>query len=494
MEISTHTETKSTKHRPLSVESFVNSYHERTAQSKQHADKVASFLADKSSIAANRNLLTRDLAYPIVVQRAQGSRVWDIDGNEYFDVLQGLGTNLFGHNPDFVQKAIADRLQEGFPIGVQTELAGQVARQLVDITGMPRVCFSNTGTEAIMTAIRVARAHTRRQKIVIFSNSYHGHSDSVLMRAPITEYVRRKLVGWLPKAGFTAPLRSLLGAGQRGHAVAASPGIPKSIAKDVVVLQYGNDASLDWIKRKGRDVAAVLVEPVQSRSPELQPGEFLTALREATRRCGALLIFDEMVTGFRIHPGGAQAYFKVDADLVTYSKIVGGGLPLSVIAGREGPMKSLGSGETNASDRTVFFAGTFCKHPLSLVAAQAVLAKLISEGPELQAKLNRRTEKFVGQLNEQASSFKLPLRYTHFGSFFSIAASESELAPESYAWLSYLLIHDGVFMRGGDRGGFLTTAHTDADLSNMLQVFANGMQYLQRIRTTENDTTNKLAY
>ena len=169
METRTHNVTESTEHLPLTFESFVNSYQERTQLSKEHSEKVAPFLADKSSIVANRSELTRDLAYPIVVQRAKGSRVWDIDGNEYIDVLQGLGTNLFGHNPEFIQTAIADRLQAGFPIGVQTELAGQVAQQLVDVTGMPRVCFSNTGTEAIMTAIRVARAHTRRQKIVIFS-------------------------------------------------------------------------------------------------------------------------------------------------------------------------------------------------------------------------------------------------------------------------------------------------------------------------------------
>ncbi|MBN00284.1 MAG: aspartate aminotransferase family protein [Planctomycetaceae bacterium] len=494
METRTHNVTESTKHLPLTFESFVNSYQKRTQLSKEHSEKVAPFLADKSSIVANRNELTRDLAYPIVVQRAKGSRVWDIDGNEYVDVLQGLGTNLFGHNPEFIQTAIADRLQAGFPIGVQTELAGQVAQQLVDVTGMPRVCFSNTGTEAIMTAIRVARAHTRRQKIVIFSNSYHGHTDSVLMRAPITEYVRRKVVNWLPKLRFNAPLLSLLNASQRGQAVPASPGIPKSVAKDVVVLQYGSDASLNWIKKKGRDIAAVLVEPVQSRSPELQPGEFLVALREATRECGALLIFDEMVTGFRIHPGGAQAYFKIDADLVTYSKIVGGGLPLSVIAGREAPMQYLGASKTIQSNRTVFFAGTFCKHPLSLVAAQAVLAKLILEGPDLQAKLNRRTETLVGQLNEQASSFNLPVRYTHFGSFFSIAVSESGLTPEDYAWLSYFLIHHGIFMRGGDRGGFLSTEHSDADLAAILQVFANGLEYLQRIRTTENDTKSKKAH
>ena len=470
------------------LDTFIEAYRKRTAGSQRFADEHRATHVDKSSIGLGGSGQTSTLAYPIVIDRAEGARLWDIDGNQYVDILQGLGANLFGHNPDFVRQAIAERLQTGFPIGVQTKLVGEVAQQLVRLTGMPRILFSNTGTEAIMTAIRVARAKTRRAKIAVFTDSYHGHTDTVLMRAPIAEYARKKLVRSLSNRRWWSPLASLFQGKLIAGSAPASAGIPRSVARDVIVLEYGNSKSLEIIKSNQAQLAAVLVEPVQSRKPELQPRDFLQQLREVTRQYGIGLIFDEMVTGFRIHPGGAQAHFQVDADLATYGKIVGGGLPLSVLAGRDEFMDALQPRkkeprEKNARrDKTAFFAGTYCKHPLSLVAARATLSQIISAGPSLQVQLNQRVETLANRLNAFTAEKQIPIQFTHFGSGFGIALSQSKTTPDEIHLLSHYFIHQGIFLRAGDRGGFLTTAHSEEDIEQIYRAFCSGMQLLKRTK------------
>jgi glutamate-1-semialdehyde aminotransferase len=261
-------------------------------------------------------------------------------------------------------------------------------------------------------------------------------------------------------------------------AAPASVGIPSSIAKDVIVLPYGSEKSLKVIRSLRSKLAAVLVEPVQSRRPELQPREFLRVLREITCEGNVGLIFDEMVTGFRIHPGGAQAYFGVEADLVTYSKIAGGGLPLSVLAGRNDFMSYLAPMAGGGRDKTVFFAGTFCKHPLSIAASHAVMSKLKEEGPKLQEGLNQRSALMVKKLNDNLKEEGIPVSFTNFGSFFSIALSESDLTPDDVNYLSCYLQDCGIYLRSGDKGGFLTTAHSDADVKAISKAFLDGLRLI----------------
>ncbi|MEM1278944.1 MAG: aminotransferase class III-fold pyridoxal phosphate-dependent enzyme, partial [Cyanobacteria bacterium P01_H01_bin.152] len=256
-------------------------------------------------------------------------------------------------------------------------------------------------------------------------------------------------------------------------------------AKDVLVLEYGNPKSLDVIKSQRSRLAAVLVEPVQSRCPELQPREFLHQLRDLTQATGTTLIFDEMVTGFRVHPGGAQAHFGIRADLATYSKIAGGGLPLSIIAGQAKFMDHIDGGPWQFGDDsapqipTTFFAGTFCKHPLSLAAARAALQHLQTEGPELQATLNQRTADLVERLNAFTTSAKLPVRFTRFGSFFAIALTQSQISPTALNLISYHLLNQGIHLRGGDKGGFLSTAHTPADIDAIYTGFCQALTMLK---------------
>src|SRR5216117_600930 len=251
-----------------------------------------------------------------------------------------------------------------------------------------------------MAAIRCARTVTGREKIVAFAGSYHGVFDEVLFR-PIT-------------------------ANQGGQSVPIAPGIPRSALAQVIVLEYGNPESLEIIRARGSEIAAVLVEPVQSRRLDLVPREFLQELRRVTAQTGSALVFDEVVTGFRIHPGGAQAYFDIQADLATYGKVIGGGLPIGVVAGHAKFMDALDGGQWQYGDTSfpevgvTFFAGTFVRHPLALAAAKAVLTHLKQHGPELQQQLSDTTEKMVGELNAHFDAIGMPIHVQRFTSMFHL--------------------------------------------------------------------------
>jgi glutamate-1-semialdehyde 2,1-aminomutase len=473
------------------LDDLIQRYTQRTAASKRHAQQYRPIFADKSSLGLGFSPDLKELCYPIVAQRAAAARLWDIDGNEYIDILMGLGINLFGHNPPFIRDAIAAQLEMGMPIGPQAELAGTVAQLICELTGVERVTFSNTGTEAIMTAIRLARTATQRPKIAVFTNSYHGHCDHTLVRAALSEYAKKTIDRTLNQRfhpnswmkSFFRPFQSQL---QKPNpkAIAAAPGIPSQVAENVLVLDYGNPRSLEIIHAHRQDLAAVLVEPVQSRRPELQPHEFLQELRQITATHKMALIFDEMVTGFRIDRGGAQAWANVTADIVTYSKIIGGGLPLSVIAGKAAYIDYIDGGMWNYGDRSspsvkpTFFAGTFCKHPLALAAAQSVLLH-IKANPTLHADLNQRTAQLVTRLNQAFTQDQIPLRLTHFGSFFAVDRSQTSLSPPTLDLLSYHLLLRGIHLRQGDTGGFLSTAHTDGDIDQIFQAFRDSIHALR---------------
>ena len=329
---------------------------------------------------------------------------------------------------------------------------------------MERVAFSNTGTEAVMAAIRLARTATNRNKIALFSGSYHGHSDGTLVQ------------------GQTV--------GDSLQTVPKAPGVSPNVVKDVLVLEYGNERSLDLIKDRESELAAVLVEPVQSRNPSLQPQEFLQKLRQLTKKAGIVLIFDEMVTGFRIHPGGAQAWFGIEADLATYGKIVGGGMPIGVIAGKAAYMDAIDGGMWNYGDSSypqtekTFFAGTYCKHPLAMAAARAVLNYLKSHGSFLQQQLNQRTSQFATALNTYFEEDGLPIQINHFGSLFELIEKEnfalskdSDFPEIGLILLYYSLLYKGILLHGNS--GFLSTAHTEEDINRLIGAVKNSIKELQ---------------
>lgn len=441
----------------------------RTPVSKSYAAASRAVLADKTPLAMPFSPAFKEAYYPIVSDRSEGAHLWDVDGNQYVDILMGLGCNLLGHNPPVIRSALENRLSRGIQIGPQSEIAGQAAKVFSELTGHDRVTFSNTGTEAVMAAIRIARAATGRRKIAIFTNSYHGHADQTLFKAKRLEYIRR---GALARAGSgpLAALRPLLQRMMMTGATPSFPGVPASLGRDVMVLEYDSPRSLDILRRQGRHIAAVLVEPVQSRMPEVQPRDFLQGLREVTETTGTALIFDEMISGFRVAQGGAQEHFGVQADIATYGKIAGGGLPLSLIAGSARFMDLVDGGAWEFGDAsspvvpTTFFAGTHCRHPLSLSAALAMAQELSRQGPSLQADLTQTTQTLVSKMNGDLRTAGIPVRFTSFGSFFAINGTHSRLSPDAGTLLSLIALSSGLHLRPGDRGGFLSTAHGPQEL------------------------------
>ncbi|MEM7587997.1 MAG: aminotransferase class III-fold pyridoxal phosphate-dependent enzyme, partial [Acidobacteriota bacterium] len=424
------------------LETFTTRYGERTAHSKALTQEHRDVLADVRVPLGFRRLW-KELIYPITAERSAGSRLWDVDGNEYVDLVMGFGVNLLGHSPPFVTEALAQQLGEGIQIGPQTELAGRAARLLSELTGCERVCFCNTGSEAVMAALRLARTVSGRNKIAFFSGSYHGISDSVLAR--------------------------VRGSGEKRSSVPIAPGIPQRMVDDSLILDYGHPESLEILERRARELGAVLVEPIQAAQPTVQPKEFLQQLRALTRRLEIPLIFDEMITGFRVHRGGAQAWFDVQADLVTYGKVVGGGLPIGVVAGSatlmdavDGGFWRFGDDSYPTANQTVF-AGTFSKHPLALAAAVAVLEHLKDQGSELQQRLNERAAQLAETLDAWFKREGLPIHMDRFASLFRF-----NFAPElEFADLFPVhMIERGIFM--GGRSCFLSTAHTDEDLQRIL--------------------------
>ena len=433
---------------------LIERYTKRTAGSKRTTQESRAVLANNRNMAGFRPDL-KELIYPIIAAGTDGANIWDVDGNRYIDLTMGFGVYLFGYGAPFIARAIAEELGQGGSVGPVGPRATRVAAQIAELTGVERVAFFNSGTDAVMVALRVARAATGRPKVAIFAGAFHGTYDAILARAHM---------------GAQTP-----------RAVPLAPGIPESMIADVLVLNYDDPHAIELVAAHAHELAAVLVEPVQSRRPDLQPRAFLQQLRDVTARHGVALIFDEVITGFRIHPGGAQAWFGVQADLVTYGKIIGGGLPIGVVAGRATFMDSIDGGMWEFGDdsypprdqQRTFVAGTFCQHPLAMAAAEAVLARLKEAGPALQERLNARTASLAATLNAFFQSAGAPMQVVHFGSLFRfVLRGDLEL-------FFYHMIEHGVYIWEG-RNCFLSTAHTDADVERIIQAVQASVAELQR--------------
>ncbi len=431
------------------LEALIAVYNQRTQKSKQRSQTYRPVLADSRAVAGFR-LSTKEMVYPIIGQRASGAKFWDVDGNEYVDISMGFGVLLFGHAPSFITQAVFEQMELGIQIGPQSCLAGEVAQLICQLTNMERVTFCNSGTEAVMTALRLARTATGRTKIALFAGSYHGHFDGVLATV----------------------------ANGQMMSVPMTPGVSQHTVEDVLVLDYGNPESLKILQACSHELAAVLVEPVQSRQPHLQPQEFLRQLRQLTEVAGSALIFDEVLTGFRIHPGGAQAWFGIQADIAIYGKIVGGGMPIGIVAGLATYMNGIDGGLWNYGDTSyphaqkTFFAGTFNKNHLGMATARAVLKYLLDQGPTLQQQLNQRTSQFAATLNAYFEHEKVPIQIVHFGSLFRFTFNGN------LDLLFYHLLLKGVYIWEG-RNCFLSTAHTDQDLDFLIQAVKDSVEELR---------------
>ncbi len=433
------------------LDAFMRRYVERTKASKAYTVQHRPHMADPRVVNGFRPM-TKEITYQIVVERSKGSRVWDLDGHEYVDTLNGFGMNLFGWQPDFIVDAVKAQIDKGYEIGPQHPLAGEVCELICELTGSDRAAMCNTGSEAVMAAIRIARTVTGRSTVVLFTGSYHGTFDEVLVRA-----------------------------GRNAKGISAAPGILSGAFGDVRVLDYGSPEALQFIRDNADDLAAVLVEPVQSRRPEFQPLEFLKEVRAITEASGTCFIFDEVITGFRAHIGGAQAHFGIRADLASYGKVIGGGMPIGVVAGKREYMDALDGGAWDYGDDSMptvgvtYFAGTFVRHPLALAAAKASLEHLKAHGTQLQAQLNTHIAAMANELTAFCREVGAPLEVRHFASLWRVA------------WLEDHPLQDLLFAMMRSRGvhildnfpNFMTTAHTPQDIALVKQAFKESIAELQ---------------
>lgn len=427
------------------LDSLIERITQKTAGSKRLAQTYRQYLADSRSSAGFRHLW-KEMCYPLVVERGQGARIYDVDGNEYIDLTMGFGALMFGHSPDFQVEALHDAVSKGLRLGGQSSIVGQTAKLICELTSVERVAFCNSGTEAVMGALRLARAATARSMIAIFEGSYHGTFDGVMVRPGEKR------------------------ANGRIEATPLAPGVPRHMIENVLLLGYDDAEALASIEAHAHELAAVLIEPPRSRRPDVQPREFLHKLREITQKAGIVLIFDEVVTGFRFHPGGVQTLFGVQADLVAYGKAIGNGVPIGVVAGKATFMDAVDGGFWNFGDdsypqaETTFFAGTYFKNPSVIAAVWSVLNHIKECGMQLYEELNDRTRRLADALNQYFQQEEVPFKVLQIGSLFRFQLPARQALLELFY---YYLLEKGIYICE-TRNCFFSTAHTDRDADFIL--------------------------
>lgn len=383
---------------------------------------------------------------PLIIDRAQGSRLWDVDGREYIDYVCSWGALILGHAHPDVVAAVADQARRGTSYGMtsplEIELGERIARAVPSIE---RIRFVSSGTEATMSAIRAARGLTKRDLIVTFEGGYHGHADSFLVQA---------------------------GSGLATLGISSSPGVPDALARLTLNATYNDLAGVEQIFRAHpKEVAAIIVEPVAANMGVAPPiGGFLEGLREITRRDGALLIFDEVITGFRLAFGGAQQFYRVAPDLTTLGKIIGGGLPVAAYGGRRDVMEMV------APLGPVYQAGTLSGNPLAMRAGLATLPQLDAPGfyDALDKKAHRLAEGLRAALAESCIPGQVNVAGSLLTLFFAAKpvrdytdAEKSDTAR--FAAFFREMLGRGIFLPPSQfEALFISAAHTDADIDSTI--------------------------
>ncbi|MEM9823455.1 MAG: aminotransferase class III-fold pyridoxal phosphate-dependent enzyme, partial [Bacteroidota bacterium] len=432
------------------LDDLVKRYTSRTKGSQSLTQSQRLHLSDPRAIVGF-NRIWKDMVYQIAIERSKGAHLWDVDGNKYVDYRMAFGISLFGHTPDFVQKAVMEQLEKGTELGILTPLAKKVADLLCELSGMDRATLVNTGSEAISAALRAARTVTGKELVAVFEGDYHGIADEMLVK----------------------------GIQRRGETVAVpiAPGIPQSAVKNVLVLDYDDPQVLDKIKAVADDLAAVIIEPVQPNNPHRQYKELLHAIREITIQEDIALIFDEMITGFRVAPRGAQQWFDIEVDIIAYGKIISGGLPMAAVAGKARFMDAFDGGQWQYGDDSypeagvTFFGGTFVKHPLSLAAAYAALSEIKKGGQDMYDALNLKTAKFAERLKQLFVETQVPLRLLSTASVIAIKIVDKN--PLSRLFFYYLRLK-GIHIK--EKAALLSTAHSQEDLNFTYQAMKESIE------------------
>jgi glutamate-1-semialdehyde 2,1-aminomutase len=404
----------------------------------------------------------------MVVKRARGARLWDADDNEYLDFMLGFGTMILGNAPDEVEEAIKEALPSGTHYGQCHEHEYEFAKLFCDmVTGVDKVTFCNSGTEATIFALRLARAATGRPLIAKFEGGYHGTHDLLAV-----------------SFGRPHPGPDMSGPIEDPTTVPESPGLAEGAWKDTIVLPYNHPAAFEKIRRYADRLAGVIIEPVQGAAGTIPAiKEFLSELRRITIEIGAFLIFDEVITGFRLAPGGAQEFYGVIPDVSAFGKIVGGGLPIGAVGGTAEAMRLM---EYDLEpERSILVAGTFNGNPLVTAAGAAVLQCLDKE-PQLYARMNTMGDRFRSEINRFAEEGNYPAIATGVGSMFSMHAMRGpvnsvrdlrEVNRAASAGLRLLYRKNGLHITPSH--GFMSAAHTDEEITRLIEIHKAAMQELR---------------
>lgn len=384
---------------------------------------------------------------PVFIDRANGSKIYDADGNEYIDYVGSWGPMILGHQHPAVVSALKAYLDKGTSYGAPTELETVMAKMIIDaLPAMEMVRMVNSGTEATMSALRLARGYTGKNKIIKFEGCYHGHADSLLIKA---------------------------GSGALTLGVPTSPGVPENIASNTITAQLNDLETLQKIfELEGSDIAAVIVEPVAGNMGVVPPAPgFLEGIRELTRKYGALFICDEVMTGFRVAYGGAQVRFNIDPDLTCLGKIIGGGLPVGAYGGRKEIMEKI------APAGPIYQAGTLSGNPLAMTAGIATLNEL--QKPGVYEELEKKSAKLADGLADAAKKAGAEVSFNRVGSmvctFFTNqqvtdydSASTSDTRKFGIFFKS--MLDQGIYLAPSQfEAAFVSLAHTDDDIAKTVE-------------------------
>lgn len=430
-----------------------------TASSRPNSERL--FSQAQASIPGGVNSPVRAFkavgGTPLFIQSAHGPYIVDSDNKQYIDYVQSWGPMILGHAHPQVIAAVQEKMAHGLSFGAPTEIETVLAEKIKSIIpSMDMIRMVSSGTEATMSAIRLARGYTGRDKIVKFEGCYHGHSDSLLVKA---------------------------GSGALTFGTPSSPGVPESLVKHTLNLTYNDIEQVQRIfAEQGDSIACIIVEPVAGNMNCVPPIDgFLTALRDVCDRSGAILIFDEVMTGFRVHPQGAQGHYQVTPDLTTLGKVIGGGMPVGAFGGKKSIMQEL------APIGPVYQAGTLSGNPVAMAAGLATLNQLSSD--DFYSQLFTATEQWTTGLKAIAKNCGIPFTTNHVGSMFGLFFTELEKVTrydqvinantERFNQFFHGMLANGVYLAPASfEAGFVSAAHTTDIVDQSLSAAENVMREL----------------